>query len=56
MVCAEGEHSFHFVELQSPNEHYVDNDVCKVKVRISRNATFVCDKCGLLKEVEVENE
>lgn len=55
MVCNENECNFHFVKLESENEHYTDKDVCKVKIRELRFASFVCDKCGLLKKVEVVN-
>jgi hypothetical protein len=52
MVC---EHSFHFIDLESENEHYTENDVCKIRQRSIRFAKFICNKCGLLKKVEVVN-
>lgn len=52
MVCPENEHNFHFLELDGINEHYTDKDVCKVRPRLVRYASFICDKCGLLKRVE----
>ena len=56
MVCNENEHSFHFIDLEGKNEHYVEKDICKVKPRLVRFATFLCDKCGLLNRVEIINE
>lgn len=53
MVCNEGEHNYHFVDLESPREHYTENDVCKTRPRVKRIARFVCDKCGLINRVEV---
>ena len=56
MVCLEGEHSFHFINLEGENEHYIEEDVCKVKPRLIRNATFICDKCGLRRKLELIEE
>jgi RNase P subunit RPR2 len=56
MVCNEGEHSLHFISMDSENEHYIENDVCKVKVRAARYISFVCDKCGLFKRVPLVEE
>ena len=53
MVCLDNEHSFHFIEVQPINENYIEDDECKVRTRTTRLATFICDKCGLLKQVEL---
>lgn len=52
MVC---EHNFHFVSLESKNEHYIKNNECKIRDRKTRLAKFICDKCGLYKKVEIIN-
>jgi len=51
MVC---EHSWHFVELESEKENYVEKDICRIKIREKRHATFICDKCGLIKKIEIQ--
>ena len=56
MVCNENEHNFHFIDLDSENEHYTDKDICKIRIRTKRFARFMCNKCGLYKEVELVNE
>jgi len=56
MVCNEGEHNFHFIDLESENENYVEDvdgkSICKSRLRTKRYASFICDKCGLFKKVE----
>ena len=53
MVCI---HNFHLVGIDGITENYIDKSICKQRIRSIRKATFVCDLCGFLKEVEIKEE
>jgi len=47
------EHNFHLINIDSENENYVENDVCKTRIRELRLANFICDKCGLMNKIKI---
>ncbi len=51
-------HSWHFVELETENEHYVkkvdNHEEAAIRTRATRYTRFICDLCGQIKQVEVQ--